>query len=753
MYIAKHNNVQGAKVLLDECHSSPNVVDHQGRTPLDLTIVPDIIILLLKHGARADDVYKSHNKLIGNLSSERPLDNPLPIFVTGDGGAGKSTMLKSMLSSKGLWAIFGKSKPVTGVDEKTVGIIPYEVVTKEFGRVICYDFAGQQEFYSSHCAVLENAMQTSPPIVLFLAHLQNSEQKTADSTARWMSLIQNHCTNLAGTAHVIVVGSHADEVKKGNQNPRNIESIFAPIINMFSKLKFIAFTPMDCRFADSNEMKEVKAQIQKSSAILRSPETVSLNAHTFYIYLLDSFKDVVAISLNKVRQRIHIDLDQLRSKAQSRQAKDILSFIPSTLPRLIEICDQLNKKGLILFLHNETIPEKSFIVCNRVLLLSRVTGTVFAPENFRQHCTLASSTGVVPFSKFTSEFHQYDIEMITAFMVHLELCFEISDKELLDCVRKADDNEVHDSRYLFFPGLIRIDHPQQVWEDDPDMKYFFGWILECSQELQFFDPRCLQVLILRLAFTFDLAPARKVQKHIPSLQKFCSVWKNGIFWINEDGITSYVELTDNGKSIVVKMRSLKLHPNCLIQRREIINKVLKTVADLCPNINTVESVIDPNEVIKHPLKPSSTITMFSIQDIAIAVIKGKDVVRSMYQVILLKHLLQFEPYAGLSHDTLQCLQSEENVRKNDMISNVFILHFAQQTTDLDLIDIYLAILSPSQMMVVENSIPVSPREKLIQAFVTWRNETEGTYSCLRETLNKYSIFTERNLQVRENRSL
>ncbi len=34
--------------------------------------------------------------------------------------------------------------------------------TKEFGRTIFFDFAGQKEFYTSHCAILENAVQTSP---------------------------------------------------------------------------------------------------------------------------------------------------------------------------------------------------------------------------------------------------------------------------------------------------------------------------------------------------------------------------------------------------------------------------------------------------------------------------------------------------------------------------------------------------------------------------------------------------------------
>ncbi len=38
----------------------------------------------------------------------------------------------------------------------------------------------------------------------------------------------------------------------------------------------------------------------------------------------------------------------------------------------------------------------------------------------------------------------------------------------------------------------------------------------------------------------------------------------------------------------------------------------------------------------------------------------------------------------------------------------------------------------------------SPRQEVVQALETWRSETEGTYSCLRETLNKFSIFSGKN---------
>ena len=741
LHAVKSSHSPEVEFLLSECHADPNITV-KGNTPL-LTLATDpvIVVQLLRHGAQADNVYKVHSKHIGKLSSERPPDNPLAIFITGDGGVGKSTFLKSMLSSKGLMAIFSKAKPVSGVDEKTVGIIPYEIVTKEFGRVICYDFAGQHEFYASHCAILENAVRTSPPIIIYLADLRESEQKMADSTARWMTLVQNQCTVLEGRPHVIVIESHADILKENEEDPWNNESMFSPVLNKFPKLEFKAFVPMDCRYPDTDQMKQAKKLIQQSSAILRSPETVSLNAHTFYIYLLDSFKEELAASLKHVQERIHRDLDQVKSK----RTKNLLSFIPSTLPRLVEICDQLSKKGLILYLHNEGNPERSFIICDRATLLSKVTGTVFAPESFRQHCALASSTGVVPLLKFSGEFHGYDIEMLIAFMSHLELCFEISDKVVLEFVRNHEPNPEPDSRYLFFPGLIRIETPERMWEEDPTLSCHFGWIIECSQEIEFFDPRCLQVLILRLVFTFGLAPARKIQQHIPSLQRFCSVWKNGIFWCNDDGVDSHVELSDNGKSFVLKMRSRALKPEFLRVRSQTISKVLETVRDFCPNITSVESVINPQEVKQHPLKPSTQLTLFDISDIASAVAHNKEDVKGEQRSLTLTQLLQFEPYANLDQNTLQCIHSEKSEVKDDKISDGFISCFADQVTDSGL---YTTILRHDQLPGASASLSGSPKQQLVHCMKTWRDKTEGTYSCLRETLNKYSIFTGRNPLVR-----
>ena len=65
---------------------------------------------------------------------------------------------------------------------------------------------------------------------------------------------------------------------------------------------------------------------------------------------------------------------------------------------------QLSDKGHILFLPSETPQGVSFVIIDKTALLGEINGTVFAPEDFKQHCELATSTGVVPRSKLAKQF-------------------------------------------------------------------------------------------------------------------------------------------------------------------------------------------------------------------------------------------------------------------------------------------------------------------------------------------------------------
>ena len=61
---------------------------------------------------------------------------------------------------------------------------------------------------------------------------------------------------------------------------------------------------------------------------------------------------------------------------------------------------------------------------------------MFAPEDFKQHCQHATSTGVVPRSKLAEQFSQFNIAMLVRFLSHLELAVPIEDQEVLGLIGK-----------------------------------------------------------------------------------------------------------------------------------------------------------------------------------------------------------------------------------------------------------------------------------------------------------------------------
>ena len=179
---------------------------------------------------------------------------------------------------------------------------------------------------------------------------------------------------------------------------------------------------MDCRYSNSDGMKLLRRSVGTTCILLRSKLSVSLNSHMFLIYLIKKHFSELVLTLEKVQTELEIAIQQ-----QSKKHKKVLPFIPTTVPRLVEICVQLSDKGHILFLLNETSPEKNFIIIDKTALLAVINGTMFAPEDFKQHCQLATSIGVVPRSKLAEHFPKFDQTMLVRFLSHLELAVPIED--------------------------------------------------------------------------------------------------------------------------------------------------------------------------------------------------------------------------------------------------------------------------------------------------------------------------------------
>ena len=131
----------------------PEVANHAGLTPVEV----------------AGGKYVVINNFLKQKQSS--LQTYLKIFVVGNSGTGKSTLIKAVTTEASQllkYALSSKAKFVnpSDVPPHTAGIVPIPFNSKHFGHAVLYDFAGQHEYYSSHAAVMENLILPSPPLFL-----------------------------------------------------------------------------------------------------------------------------------------------------------------------------------------------------------------------------------------------------------------------------------------------------------------------------------------------------------------------------------------------------------------------------------------------------------------------------------------------------------------------------------------------------------------------------------------------------------
>ena len=732
------------KLLLEGGRIDPNAKNNDGHTPLDLASDADVIRELIRHGANPQDVYKTHGKVLGKRSSKQPLQTPVKLFMVGNPSAGKSTLTKALQSEMTRFvSLVTRSKPVSGVDEKTAGIVPHEFESKTYGRVTLYDFAGQREFYGSHAALLQNAIQTSTPIFLLVVDLNESNDDIKSKIFYWLSFLENQCTSVSSKPHFLVIGSHVDVLKSRGEDPKHKASFIASLLTtpQFASLEFTGFVAMDCQYADSAGMRQLHQALKTSCDSVRSQENINFNAHCFLVYLLDKFREATALTLATIQAQIKEEFDQAVTTAIG-----IESFVPSNIHSLYEICIQLNDRGHLLVLMDPTAIENSWVIINRTALLAEVNGTIFAPKGFKEHIKLASSTGVVPLSKITEHFPKHDRTMLLGFLSHLEFCHEISDSEVLALISQdqasaaSEATAVQGERYFFFPGLVTLEVPSTVWEPQPQFDYHCGWILQFCVLGQFFYPRFVQVLLLRLAFSF--AFSKLPSTDFPSLQRKCAIWKNGIYWGDRNGTETLAEIAEQNR-VVVLMRCPKVKSKCLQLRSLLIQKVLAAAREFCSKVSTVESFVNPSDTTHYPLKPTSQLALNNMTEVASAVATGaSSVVHDSGRPVSLDSLLSFEPYADLGEANLRELLCSHCSTK---ISEEFLskLAFCISNKPQAVLNVFETILLPlSERASLEAAS--SPLYRVRQVLKIWKDGCEGTYQCLQEKLDQFSVFAGRN---------
>ena len=707
-------------ILLSVAHCDPNIKSSSEEVPLQMITNPEIIKNLIRHGAKTSIMYKSYKKALG---TDKPLQHPVKVFIVGNPSVGKSTLTAALKIEKRVIAQMFSSRKVTEVDEKTVGIVPHDVESDTLGRVTLYDFAGHREFYSGHAALLQTAIQSIPPIFILVINLCEDIGEIIKSTLYWLSFLENQCASVSCKPHIILVGSHADALK--GVNPKDKIKMITDSL-YFINMEYVGFVAMNCQYHKSASMNDLRRLLTKSCEQLRIQEPITFNAHCFLVYLIHTFLELPAVTIKSISEKI------------DNQQAGVLEFLPKGIEALYKICLELNDRGHILLLKNRIAAENSYVVIDKTFLLSEISGTVFAPEGFAQFTQLSTNSGVVPWSRLADAFPGKDLNVVIGFLNHLEFCHEIVDQALYQLISNEYSQTYNcKERYYLFPGLVSVNAEDSVWKTDSHFEHNFGWILKCINDEQFFSSRFLQVLLLRLAFSFALKVSGS--DHTFGIHRKCSIWKNGIFWGRNFNMDVLVEVTDN-KSVTLMARFGKSNLlKCLNQRSEVILTISECINQFCPRVETIELFTDSSSALQYPLALNSDKTLCSIRDLSEALVSSCEcpsvVLSDSGKSIPAETFLSHEPYNDVEPQLLQVLWDKDN--KSKIISDTFLSRFVKKSSKK--LNWFVNIFNELA------NVP-SSKNDLFYELMKWR-DSKKTYEDFRHKLDQCSIFAGRNILV------
>ena len=285
--------------------------------------------------------------------------------------------------------------------------------------------------------------------------------------------------------------------------------------------------------------------------------------------------DMHAISLSDLL--VHLEADQDK-------------FINPDITTVLSLLKTLSEKGLIVFIPFEH-PRSSWVVLHKESILKRINGALFADQSLKEYVPLASNTGIITTAIIKSTFPEYNVDMITRFMTHFELCQAVDLSRIIKNMAPEGSTSSDLGPLLFIPALVSIDRPSSATV--PNNSFSWSAIVKCTD--QFFTTRFHHVLLHRLPLEFALPPAQTTPLN-SHLSRRCDLWSRGIKWISETGVTTIVEMSESFQSFSLFMFSPdKADPNYLKLTHAVLEVIKKTHQDFCPHLEVVEVISCPPE--------------------------------------------------------------------------------------------------------------------------------------------------------------
>ena len=587
--------------------------NNAGKTARDMAKSSDIKALIDDYLKKNQGSIQSSYKELQLLSSKKYSGEQrlTRVFVVGNIMSGKSTLIES-LKREGFFASLSQVSENT-VPLHTSGIVPSVHYSKTIGRVLYYDFAGDQEYYSSHSAIVSNVMWSKVGTNVFLCVINFSKDipKIQEELGYWLSFISYHNRNVRNICTAVIIGSHTDLITAVDVDNK-LERISKLMDTHFSKSSTVNFQihrnilTLNCRQPKSTQcVKDAVVQISKDTP----PFNLSLEAAILLGLVEKDFKNVVTCKFQDLVSHI----------------KDIGICLPTAAESLYPLVEQLHHVGLLMIIGSWCDKlEDHLLLLNISKLTNEVHKLLFSSSSdlVDSNLSLYANMGVLP-QRYLNDILPEHIT--TDCLVQLQYCQPFSHIEVkADYIAPSESEDPSNSMLFYFPALCTSEKKECITTPQ-DFSCYIGCYFECKGKFDYFPPRFLHVLLLRLAYCYalqvphenastDSEPNLAIVQHY---NRRCTMWKNGIHWLMEKGVECFVEMVNNSKGIVVVTKSKETQKSICI---EMLFKIMREIQE------AKEEFCDP-VTLQHYLMNSDDPASFSDKDKLFAMSEVERVLR------------------------------------------------------------------------------------------------------------------------------
>ena len=532
------------------------------------------------------------------------------LFIIGNPGAGKSSLVES-LKREGYFESFWRVSEST-VPPHTAGIVPSIYISKHYGRVQFYDFAGDPEYYSSHAAILENlaSSRNGDNIFILVTDLREDDSVIENTLHYWFTFIKHQ--KFKNEPSLIMIGSHSDLV---TQEILTLKNEFLKSLLYTSEMQSTGYFMLDCCKPGSKNISEVQSKFTNLTCKSRRYR-LSFEASILLGLLEKDFSNVTVCPVSTLVSHI----------------EDTGVHLPNKAELLHPILHELHEVGILLLIGDRT-KRDYHIILNTSQLTNRVHKALFSKDAILNIKKMSErgyvpslNIGIVPENILQKLLPSY---ITKECLVHLQYCQEIKHKDIGLFLSTPQDASSSPQSFLFFPALCSANKSEVSWSTPPD-SYSIGWLAQYTDPYDYFPPRFLHVLLLRIVFSFTLtAPGKTIGEESKHFQHRCTMWKTGLHWLMKKDVECIVEMVNinKGPGVVIITRSEQDRvENCISVFNSIVNCVMETMKEFCHSIRPELFLLDSTKEDDY-LSEDNFFVMNEVEEVLISS-KGEEAVIS-----------------------------------------------------------------------------------------------------------------------------